>query len=44
MATSWTVGVLALMAGEETVEEGGRDAVLPILCHGDEVKVVVGDF
>ena len=25
---------------------GGRaaDAVLPILCHGDEVKVVVGDF
>jgi hypothetical protein len=45
MATSWTVGVLALMAGGR--EGGGARtaaAVLAILCHGDEVKVVVGDF
>jgi hypothetical protein len=35
MAASWTVGVLA----EETVGEGGKAAVLPILRHGEEVKV-----
>ena len=45
MATSWTVGVLALMAGGRDGGGGGTaDAVLPIVCHGDEVKVVVGDF
>jgi hypothetical protein len=45
MATSWTVGVLALMAGGRDGGGGGTaDAVLPILCHGDEVKVVAGDF
>ena len=46
MAPSWTVGVLALMAGDRG-GGGGRmaAAMLPILHHGEEVvKVAVGDF
>ena len=46
MAASWTVGVLALMAGGRD-GGGGRTAaaMLPILHHGEEVvKVAVGDF
>ena len=47
MAASWTVGVLALMAGGRDGDGGGRTAaaMLPILHHGEEVvKVAVGDF
>jgi hypothetical protein len=45
MAASWTVGVLALMAGDRG-GGGGRTAaaVLPILRHGARMKVAVGDF
>jgi hypothetical protein len=46
MAASWTVGVLALMAGGRD-GGGGRTAaaMLPILHHGEEVvKVADGDF
>jgi hypothetical protein len=46
MAASWTVGVLASMAGGRD-GGGGRTAaaMLPILHHGEEVvKVAVGDF
>ena len=46
MAASWTVGVLASMAGGR--EGGGARmaaAVLAILRHhGEEVKVAVGEF
>jgi hypothetical protein len=40
MATSWTVGVLASMAGGRD-GGGGRTAaaMLPILRHGEEMKV-----
>jgi hypothetical protein len=45
MAASWTVGVLASMGGGR---DGGGErtmaAVLAILRHAVEVKVVVGDF
>ena len=46
MAASWTVGVLASMAGGRD-GGGGRTAaaMLPILHHGEEVvKVADGDF
>ena len=46
MAASWTVGVLALMAGGRD-GGGGRTAaaMLPILHHGEEVvKVADGDL
>jgi hypothetical protein len=46
MAASWTVGVLASMAGDRG-GGGGRmaAAVLPILRHdGARMKVAVGDF
>ena len=45
MAASWTVGILASMAGGRD-GGGGRTAaaMLPILHHGEEVvKVAVGD-
>jgi hypothetical protein len=46
VAASWAVGVLASMAGGRGDNGGGRTAaaMLPILHHGEEVKVAVGDF
>ena len=45
MAASWTVGVLASMAGGRGGGGGRTVAVVPpFLRHGEEVKMTVGDF